>query len=371
MPWSPAQHRLFEWAAHNPSAAQQQGYHIKQGDASRMASEGIKRRYGGLAMASGGSPTYAGFNPLDTSPQNEVAMMLNNFGGVHMADGGTVQNAVDLLKQANDALASKKDDQIQADLQQRLRNLLASQAPGYAEGGDVDLSDILKTAAIAAPAAMMSRRPLNMLARPIQRRLARPVMGFESVRNPEESPFSDLRMEAALHNASSPMAKLPVFHGQGAFMNQQGKLETNPLYAQELPRVKGRLDQNPDIMKYAGEVGNSLNQWGVPVQRAIPNLFDIPAGADSLLMNKISPEDIKALAKSMPSDTVVSHRPGNKALVFSTATTPPDIRDIRSAAMNAAPGAKARYAVSRPGVDRVLVGEEPWMDATYQSLGLR
>ena len=41
MPWTPAQHRLFEAAAHDPKIAAARG--IKQGDAKRMASEGIKK----------------------------------------------------------------------------------------------------------------------------------------------------------------------------------------------------------------------------------------------------------------------------------------------------------------------------------------
>jgi hypothetical protein len=41
MPWTPAQHRLFEAAAHNPSIAKQRG--IPQAKAKKMASEGIKK----------------------------------------------------------------------------------------------------------------------------------------------------------------------------------------------------------------------------------------------------------------------------------------------------------------------------------------
>jgi hypothetical protein len=40
MPWTPAQHRLFAAAAHNPAIAQAHG--IKQPDARRMMQEGIK-----------------------------------------------------------------------------------------------------------------------------------------------------------------------------------------------------------------------------------------------------------------------------------------------------------------------------------------
>jgi len=40
MPWSPAQHRLFEAAKHDPSVAKRVG--IPQEKAAQMASEGIK-----------------------------------------------------------------------------------------------------------------------------------------------------------------------------------------------------------------------------------------------------------------------------------------------------------------------------------------
>jgi hypothetical protein len=39
MPWSPAQHRLFEAAAHDPAIAKAKG--IPQAKAAQMASEGI------------------------------------------------------------------------------------------------------------------------------------------------------------------------------------------------------------------------------------------------------------------------------------------------------------------------------------------
>lgn len=40
MPWNPAQHRLFEAAAHNPDIAKRKG--IPQATAQRLASEGVK-----------------------------------------------------------------------------------------------------------------------------------------------------------------------------------------------------------------------------------------------------------------------------------------------------------------------------------------
>jgi hypothetical protein len=41
MPWTSAQHRLFEAAAHNPSVAKRVG--IPQDKAKQMASEGVKK----------------------------------------------------------------------------------------------------------------------------------------------------------------------------------------------------------------------------------------------------------------------------------------------------------------------------------------
>ena len=41
MPWSPAQHRLFEAAAHDPAVAKRVG--IPQQKAAGMASEGVKK----------------------------------------------------------------------------------------------------------------------------------------------------------------------------------------------------------------------------------------------------------------------------------------------------------------------------------------
>ena len=41
MPWTPAQHRLFQAAAHNPAIAQ--AHRMSQSKAASMAAEGIKK----------------------------------------------------------------------------------------------------------------------------------------------------------------------------------------------------------------------------------------------------------------------------------------------------------------------------------------
>jgi len=42
VPWTPKQHRLFEWAGRNPAAAAARGFNIPPATALRMAGEGIK-----------------------------------------------------------------------------------------------------------------------------------------------------------------------------------------------------------------------------------------------------------------------------------------------------------------------------------------
>jgi hypothetical protein len=54
MPWSPAQHRLFEAAAHSPDIAKRTG--IPQDKARKMAAEGIKDKPQKLAALLKTSP---------------------------------------------------------------------------------------------------------------------------------------------------------------------------------------------------------------------------------------------------------------------------------------------------------------------------
>jgi hypothetical protein len=50
MPWTPKQHRLFEFAGHNPEKAKSEGIKIPQKTALKMASEGIKKERKGSAI---------------------------------------------------------------------------------------------------------------------------------------------------------------------------------------------------------------------------------------------------------------------------------------------------------------------------------
>ena len=50
MPWSPKQHRLFEFVAHNPEKARREGIKIPQHTAAKMASEGVKGKMRATAL---------------------------------------------------------------------------------------------------------------------------------------------------------------------------------------------------------------------------------------------------------------------------------------------------------------------------------
>lgn len=53
MPWSPAQHRLFEFVAHEPEKAKAEGIGVKPSDAAHMAAEGIRTKAKEMQAAGG------------------------------------------------------------------------------------------------------------------------------------------------------------------------------------------------------------------------------------------------------------------------------------------------------------------------------
>jgi hypothetical protein len=52
MPWTPAQHRLFQAAAHDPAIAKKAG--IPQAQASKMAAEGVRGKVMAQAIRKNG-----------------------------------------------------------------------------------------------------------------------------------------------------------------------------------------------------------------------------------------------------------------------------------------------------------------------------
>lgn len=70
MPWTPAQHRLFEAAAHNPAIAKAHG--IPQPKAAKMADEGIKRPPGRPRGPGKAPPMAAAEGPRKPKPSPQA-----------------------------------------------------------------------------------------------------------------------------------------------------------------------------------------------------------------------------------------------------------------------------------------------------------
>ena len=213
---------------------------------------------------------------------------------------------------------------------------------------------------------------INRVARLLQRPFTHPNVAAEAVSDAEPltPELSRQRFDMALDKMKSldyDLANRPVTEGQGAWLDDHGELQTNPLYMQRLPRTLGRVDQDQDALHYASDLGQLLEQKGVPVARSMPSLIDTPDGSNAVLGRNLNAGAISQLARSLGQDTVVALQPGDRALMFPL--NGEDIASLRARAQKVLPDASFRYGASDPGVDRVLVGSEPWMDMQYSQFG--
>lgn len=228
---------------------------------------------------------------------------------------------------------------------------------------------------ITSPLTMM-KMGMNMLTRPFARAMAKPVMGAEaSVSGSTAAESMPQRYESAKRSlqGASPYASLPHKEGQGAWMGPEG-LQTNPLFMTELPPTLGRIEPSllqhgePEKMKFAAAMGKALNQEAVPVTRATKSLFNIPEGADAIILSDVTDADIRSLAQELGQDTVVSARPNGEAVIFSLTGAP--IAELAKSARMAAPSARLNFGVSKPGVDRSIVTRTDWgVGQTYDKAG--
>ena len=274
MPWTPAQHRLFELAAHDPAAARRVG--IPQHKAAAMASEGIKRKRGGLASL---------------SPEVQE----KGVGGV-----------------------------------------------------------------------------INRVARMFQRPFTRPSFAAEATSDADKLSLPEARARFALARDDARSegfdteANAPVEEGHGVWLGDDGEVQQNPLFMQRLPRYMGPVEDHPSL-PYAARMGQLMDQHGVPVARAIPDLIDTPEGSNALIAHNINAGAMSKLAKHLGQDAVIAQQPGGKALIFSLKGDP--IEELRRNVATAAPELHLRYGVSDPGIDRTLIGDADWMDQPYSKFG--
>jgi hypothetical protein len=249
---------------------------------------------------------------------------------------------------------------------------------GFARGGNVHRQRIPRRGVhgyqgggiIKSPLAMM-KQGINMVARPWQRSFAKPVMGAEAsvsgTTSPVDMPARYAQARQGLQG-KSPLADLPYEQGMGAWQGEQG-LQTNPLFMTEMPRTLGRVSDEGESLKYAGAMGKSLNQFGVPVSRATKSVFNIPEGADSVILSGVKDDDIPRLAEAVGQDAVVSQRPKGEVLIFSLTGEP--INEVAKKVKLVVPNAKLNFGVSKPDVDRVLVAQQKMGPGTktYDEVG--
>lgn len=230
---------------------------------------------------------------------------------------------------------------------------------------------VLKAAQRAPGVAGKVAPKINKLAAPVMRATARPVFGTEaavtsppfmrgsaeSLNQPAFVKQGQRVVQQAQQAAGGPYASRPVSVGQGAWQGSQG-MELNPLYMQELPARRGRIDADPELLRYVAQTSQNLRQDANSVGRFVPQLAQDPATANAVMLGNVSPADIRALAQAgMTEDMVLAARPGNRALVmgfgdeFAPAKAVSQIRAI-------APNVRPTYGTSNVGQDRVFMIRE-------------
>ena len=215
---------------------------------------------------------------------------------------------------------------------------------------------------------------INKLARLVQRPLTAPSFATEAASD-ASGPLTAAQARARFGLARSDAkamghdyADLPVEEGQGVWVSPDGGIQENALYMQRLPRHAGRIDNYQDALNYAADMGRLLDQRAVPVARAIPGLIDTADGSNAVIASKVPRGALATLGKTLGADAVVAQQPGDRALMFPLGDA--DIESIRRQAQAAVPGLSLRYGVSDPGVDRVLLGDDPSYMTDYADYGV-
>lgn len=212
---------------------------------------------------------------------------------------------------------------------------------------------------------------VNRVAEPLLRAKARPVFATEAaVTNPPFMRGSSGSLgqpafveqgrrvvQGAQQAAGGPYSGRPISVGQGAWQGSEG-LELNPLYMQELAARSGRIDADPELLRYVAQTSQNLRQDANSVGRFVPQLMQDPATANAAMLSGVSPADIRAMAQAgLTEDMVVAARPGNRALLmgfgdeFAPAKAVSQVRAV-------APNARPTYGTSNVGQDRVFMIRE-------------
>jgi hypothetical protein len=154
--------------------------------------------------------------------------------------------------------------------------------------------------------------------------------------------------------AGGPYASGQLQTGQGAWMGSQG-METNPLYMQQLPSRPGRIDADPELLRYVAQTSKNLRQDANAAMRFVPQVAQDPATANAVMMSNVSPADIRALAKAgLGDEMVLAAQPGNRLLMTGFGDEFAPAKAV-SQARYVAPHLRPTYGVSNTGQDRVFM----------------
>lgn len=248
--------------------------------------------------------------------------------------------------------------------------MLPSAGGSYEAGAMERMGQFLPIpAAAGAPRAARAAVPgINNMTEDFIRARANPVFGTEvavtdppfmrnlsgNLNNVSFNKAGQRVAERAQQSAGGPYANFPVEMGQGAWQGSQG-LETNPLYMQKLPARAGRIDEDPELLRYVAQTSQNLNQDANGVNRFVRQAIGDPSRANAMMVDGLTPGDIRKLAEAgLTNDMVISAQPGGKALVMGFDDNF-DVMDALARIKGVAPKAKPTYGKSNVGQDRVFM----------------
>jgi hypothetical protein len=106
--------------------------------------------------------------------------------------------------------------------------------------------------------------------------------------------------------------------GQGAYLNEAGELEYNPMLGVTIPRA-GNLSKNKDVRADIATAGQELGQEAMAAHRFVPMMTNQIKDASAMMIKgpggrPLTNEQVKALANELPG-MIATHSPANGGLL--------------------------------------------------------
>jgi len=153
--------------------------------------------------------------------------------------------------------------------------------------------------------------------------------------------------------------------GQGVYMNEAGRLETNPMVAVDVPGA-GNLSTNRPLRRDIAQAGVDLNQEAMAAHRFVPMLYNEPRQASAMLVRPssgaLSNEQVIAMGQRLP-NMIAAHNPRLGGLVVMPyeygGSFPREFSQAQEVARevmkNRAP--RFTYGVADEAMDRLYMGD--------------